>query len=62
MTPAEFSKTLLDLIEHHEGHRAFAYYDIVGKLTIGVGRNLTDRGLSDDEINLLFINDMRLAR
>ena len=26
------------------------------------GRNLTDRGLSDDEINLLFINDMRLAR
>lgn len=51
MTQAEFSKTLLDLIEHHEGRRAFPYHDIVGKLTIGVGRNLTDRGLSDDEIN-----------
>jgi len=62
MTQAEFSKTLLDLIEHHEGRRAFPYHDIVGKLTIGVGRNLTDRGLSDDEINLLFINDMRLAQ
>ena len=62
MTQAEFSKTLLDLIEHHEGRRAFPYHDIVGELTIGVGRNLTDRSLSDDEINLLFINDMRLAR
>ena len=42
---------MLDLIEHHEGRRAFPYHDTVGKLTIGVVRNLTDRGLSDDEIN-----------
>ena len=25
-------------------------------------RNLADRGLSDDEISLLFLNDMRLSR
>ena len=62
MTAAEFFRPMLDLIEHHEGRRAFPYHDTIGKLTIWVGRNLTDRGLSDDEINYLFINDMRLAR
>ena len=30
------------LLEGHEGRRAFPYRDSVGKLTIGVGRNLSD--------------------
>lgn len=30
----------------HEGERLFPYVDTVGKITIGVGRNLTDRGIS----------------
>ena len=32
-----------------------------GKLTIAVGRNLTDRGLADDEIDYLFANDLVIA-
>ena len=41
------------LLEGHEGRRAFPYRDSVGKLTIGVGRNLSDRGLSEGEIDQL---------
>lgn len=42
----------------HEGLRLFPYRDAVGKLTIGVGRNLTDRGLSKDEAYYLLQNDV----
>ena len=49
------------LIKHHEGVSPLPYQDSVGKITIGIGRNLTDRGLSVDEVEMLFANDMRLA-
>lgn len=49
------------LIKSHEGVRTHPYHDTVGKITIGVGRNLTDRGLSVEEINLLFETDMKMA-
>lgn len=42
----------------HEGLRRYPYTDTVGKLTIGVGRNLTDRGLSEGEIQVLLENDI----
>lgn len=42
----------------HEGKRAFPYTDTAGKLTIGIGRNLSDVPLADDEIDLLFNNDV----
>lgn len=45
-------------LELHEGRRRKPYKDTVGKITIGVGRNLTDRGLSDDEIDYLLANDI----
>ena len=45
------------LVEH-EGRRRFPYTDTVGKLTIGVGRNLTDVGLSDTEIDACLDNDV----
>jgi lysozyme len=51
--------TLFDQLEQHEGRRRFPYVDTVGKTTIGVGRNLTDKGLSDDEIDYLLANDLR---
>jgi lysozyme len=35
-----------------------AYKDSVGKLTIGVGRNLDDVGISEDEAMLLLDNDL----
>lgn len=41
-----------------EGRRAFPYEDSVGKLTIGVGRNLDDRGLRESEIEYLLSNDI----
>jgi lysozyme len=50
-----------DFVEWAEGRRAFPYEDSVGKLTVGVGRNLDDRGLSDDEIDLLLSNDQLIA-
>ena len=50
------------LLTRHEGRRTHPYLDTTGRLTIGVGRNLTDRGLAGDEIDLLLANDIALAR
>jgi len=50
-----------ELVKHQrwaEDVRPFPYEDSVGKLTIGVGRNLDDRGLSAEEINFLHQNDL----
>ncbi|HZR03635.1 MAG TPA: glycoside hydrolase family protein [Burkholderiales bacterium] len=44
-----------------EGVRGKPYRDTVGKLTIGVGRNLDDVGLSPDEIDYLLDNDVTNA-
>lgn len=44
-----------------EGIRRFPYYDSVGKITIGVGRNLSDVGLDADEITFLLSNDIKHA-
>lgn len=40
------------------GGRHRMYTDSVGKITIGYGRNLSDRGLSDSEAAFLLNNDM----
>lgn len=48
-------------LQQHEGRRAHVYRDTVGKTTIGVGRNLEDRGLLEDEIDLLLDNDITAA-
>jgi lysozyme len=44
-----------------EGKRNKPYKDSVGILTIGVGRNLDDVGLRDDEIALMLRNDVAQA-
>lgn len=44
-----------------EGRRNKPYVDTKGKVTIGIGRNLTDDGLARAEIDLLFENDLALA-
>lgn len=41
-----------------EGLRLKPYKDTVGKLTIGVGRNLDDRGISVDEARMMFDHDI----
>ena len=50
-----------DLVERREGRRQFPYLDTRGKTTIGIGRNLSDRGLADDEIEYLFATDLGIA-
>lgn len=45
----------------HEGTKLKPYQDSVGKTTIGIGRNLTDRGISKEECYYLFNNDLNLV-
>ncbi len=53
--------TIEEQLRKHEGVRSKPYVDTVGKVTIGVGRNLTDVGLSDSEIDILLKNDIDRA-
>lgn len=50
---------LEQLLILHEGKRNKPYKDTVGKTTIGIGRNLDDKGLSDSEVLYLFRNDLQ---
>ncbi|KKB61555.1 lysozyme [Robbsia andropogonis] len=50
--------TMVSELRRDEGVRNKPYKDTVGKTTIGVGRNLDDVGISDDEINLMLQNDI----
>ncbi len=47
------------ILKEHEGVRKFPYRCPAGKLTIGVGRNLEDVGLREDEIEYLLENDIK---
>ncbi len=46
------------LLRRHEGVRLKPYRDTVGKLTIGVGRNLDDVGITPDEATVLLRTDI----
>jgi|TARA_R110002020_G_scaffold102221_1_gene240231 lysozyme len=50
---------LISQLKVHEGVRNKVYLDTEGIETIGVGRNLKDRGLFEDEIELMLANDIR---
>ena len=50
--------TIEQLLIKHEALRLLPYKDSTGHLTIGVGRNLTDVGLSKDECMMLLHNDI----
>jgi len=56
-----FLEKLKDQIRLHEGVEKKVYLDTEGIETIGVGRNLRDRGLSEDEIDLLLDNDIAIC-
>jgi len=51
-------RRLIDMLILHEGKRHHVYECSSGKLTIGVGRNLEDLGLTDGEIDFLLRNDL----
>jgi lysozyme len=45
-------------LERHEGRRNKPYQCTSGKITIGVGRNLDDIGLTEGEIDVLLEHDI----
>lgn len=49
---------LTDEMTRDEGREPFPYTDTRGYLSIGIGRNLTGKGLSSVEIDFLFDNDV----
>ncbi len=53
---------LEDTLIRHEGLRLKPYFDTVGKLTIGVGRNLDDVGISEDEAIYMLHADIGRVR
>jgi len=55
-------KALVRQIELHEGLRLKPYRCTAGKLTIGVGRNLEDRGITLSEARMLLANDLADVR
>lgn len=52
-------QSIKDYIMSNEGVRKYPYRCSAGKLTIGIGRNLEDKGLSDSEVMYLFDNDLQ---
>jgi len=54
-------ETLKEMLIRHEGMVLTPYRDSVGKLTIGVGRNLDDRGISEREAMILLGADIDIA-
>lgn len=52
---------LVEQLKRHEGIELKPYQDIVGKWTIGVGRNLDDIGISEQEAEMLLMNDIKEA-
>jgi lysozyme len=57
MSP-ESLKSLKDLLVKHEGVRLYPYQDTTGHWTIGIGRNLTDSGLYQNEPYMMLDNDI----
>ena len=49
---------LMRQLIRHEGMELRPYRDTVGKLTIGVGRNLDDNGITAEEAMALLRNDL----
>ena len=55
----QFSINLIDTLIRHEGLELKPYRCPANKLTIGVGRNIEDNGISKEEALLLLENDIK---
>lgn len=55
-------ETIYEMLLRHESLKRKPYRDTEGKLTIGIGRNLDDRGISDQEAFVMFNNDVNRVR
>ncbi len=54
-------RRLFEQLRFHEGVESKPYKCSAGYLTIGVGRNIEERGLSEDEIDFLLDNDIEIV-
>lgn len=54
-----FRNKLRSILIHHEALRLLPYVDTKGFTTIGVGRNLTTRGITENEAFFLLDDDMQ---
>ena len=52
-------KEIKDMLVRHEGIRTFPYHCSESKLTIGIGRNLEQNGISEEEAYYLLENDIK---
>lgn len=51
-------KKLIEELKRHEGLRLKPYKCTAGKLTIGVGRNIEDIGITEAEAEQMLLNDI----
>lgn len=54
-------EALIDQLIRHEGLELKVYKDSLGIETIGIGRNLVDRGVSEEEARYLCNNDIEIV-
>ncbi len=52
-------KELVNLLKKHEGIRLKPYKDSVGKVTLGIGRNIESMGITAEEAEFLLQNDIQ---
>ena len=50
---------LEDMLIRHEGLKLMPYHCTAGKLTIGIGRNIQDRGINEAEARIMCQNDIQ---
>lgn len=54
-------ETVASDLKEDEGLRLNPYKCPAGKITIGYGRNIEDNGITEDEAELLLVNDIKSA-
>ena len=54
-------EALVDQLIRHEGMELKVYKDSLGIETIGIGRNLVDRGVTEEEARYLCNNDIEIV-
>lgn len=59
MPPIDYDALAREIVAV-EGLKTKPYHCTAGKLSIGIGRNLEDRGISEDEARYLFKNDVAI--
>ena len=56
------SETIYEMLIRHEGVKRKPYLDTAGKLTLGIGRNLDDTGISEGEAFSMLHADVARVR